>query len=584
MKNLLLITLLFVGVSLFSQTISPQQQNQIDLLVQKAENLKTEQKYSQAAEYYIKSGNLYKQVGLSQKAIEMFKSALEMLQTSQNINAKIQINTYIAYLYRNSGDYANAESYFKKAYELQKTSSDRKAAASALYNIAQMQFEQNKYQESVTSFDNALTIFLELNDWENAKQTSFKMAQVYQQMGNTEQYVKYYNLYTTFDKKIKDEIIRKKEQEAIIQTQIAKQKDMNLKLQVFKNKMIQDSLLATEQINKQKTAQIKLQELQLQQKQAELIHHEQLAKANRKAIIILAVGLGLIFLTSLVIFYLLLQNKKRRKEVETQNQLIEAQKAQLEKHNKQIQDSINYASRIQKAILPIQSQISASFDEHFIFYQPREVVSGDFYWYYENEDYKIISGIDCTGHSVPGAFVSMIANTLLNEIIKTRNVFNLDEVLNDLHKEVVSTLNKSSESEEISDGMDMTIFKFYKNERRAEFAAANQRAVLIVDEEVNILDGSIFSIGGYYGELDVEFESKKINLGKIAYVYMFSDGFSDQFNSEGKKFGSKNLIDIIVANYKLPLIEQQKLLINKFDEWSKDTKQIDDVLVIGLKV
>ena len=270
--------------------------------------------------------------------------------------------------------------------------------------------------------------------------------------------------------------------------------------------------------------------------------------------------------------------------MEVKNKQIEEQKKLLQKRNQQISASIRYASRIQQAILPMKTQIASSFKEYFIFYRPRDVVSGDFYWFYENDVLKLIAAIDCTGHSVPGAFVSMIANTLLNEIIKARQLFDLSEILNELNRQVVETLNKNQETEEINDGMDMSIFKFYKNSRKAEFAGANHRSLVIIDGKSQLLEGSIFSIGGYEGITDVEFDTIEIDLGKETCLYLFSDGYADQFNPQGKKFKTGRLLELIEKNYKKKFSEQEKILSETFDEWKgEEGRQIDDVLVIGLK-
>ncbi len=579
-----IIVFIFLHLVVTAQQLPENIQNQIISLKNQAEKYEKNGLNAQAADYYVKAGNLCKQYKEDNQAIEMYLKALENLKNSQNTRAKINLNTYIAFIYRNRKDYANAEKYFSEAYKYIQTTADRQAEASMLYNIAEMQYNQNKVDEAIKNYDAALTIFLELDDWENIKLSAFKLAMSYKKKNDDDNYVKYYNLYTTFDKKIKDEIIRKKEQEALLQKQLAKQKDLSLQVQQFKNKLIEDSLTRQQQINKEKTAQIKLQELQLQQKEEALKHQQELAKARQRVITVLTIGLILILAASLIIFFLLIENRKRRKELEVKNKQIEEQKKLLQKRNQQISASIRYASRIQQAILPMKTQIASSFKEYFIFYRPRDVVSGDFYWFYENDVLKLIAAIDCTGHSVPGAFVSMIANTLLNEIIKARQLFDLSEILNELNRQVVETLNKNQETEEINDGMDMSIFKFYKNSRKAEFAGANHRSLVIIDGKSQLLEGSIFSIGGYEGITDVEFDTIEIDLGKEACLYLFSDGYADQFNPQGKKFKTGRLLELIEKNYKKKFSEQEKILSDTFDEWKGDEgRQIDDVLVIGLK-
>ena len=580
----IIIVFIFLYLVVSAQDLPENIQNQINSLKSQAEKFEKNGQNPQAADYYVKAGNLCKQYRVDNQAIEMYQKALDNLKNSQNTGAKINLNTYIAFIYRNKKDYANAEKYFSEAYKYIEATADRQAEASMLYNIAEMQYNQKKIDEAIKNYDASLTIFLELDDWENIKLVAFKLAMAYKEKGDDDNYVKYYNLYTTFDKKIKDEIVRKKEQEALLQKQLARQKDLSLQVQQYKNKLIEDSLTRQQQINQEKTAQIQLQELQLQQKEEALKHQQELAKARQRVITVLTTGLILILIASVVIFFLLIENRKRRKQLEEKNKQIEEQKKLLQKQNDQITASIRYASRIQEAILPMKTQIASAFKDYFIFYRPRDVVSGDFYWYYENKNLKLIAAVDCTGHSVPGAFVSMIANTLLNEIIKAKQLFDLSKILNELNRQVVETLNKNQKGEEINDGMDMSILKFYKNSRKAEFAGANHRSLAIIDGEKRVLEGSIFSIGGYNGILDVKFDTIEIDLGKEACLYMFSDGYADQFNQEGKKFKTATLLKLLEENYNKKFSEQEKILSETFEKWKGENgKQIDDVLVIGLK-
>lgn len=178
----------------------------------------------------------------------------------------------------------------------------------------------------------------------------------------------------------------------------------------------------------------------------------------------------------------------------------------------------------------------------------------------------------------------MIANTLLNEIVKAKQIVELDQILNDLHNGVVETLNNTDSSEELSDGMDITMFRFDDNSRTAKFASANHTAIVFVDGEKKIIDGDYFSIGGHFENIEVKFKQQEINLGKKSQIYMFSDGFPDQFNNNKRRYMSRNFYKLLERVNQKSFKKQEKILAEEFDNWKGNFRQIDDVIVIGLEI
>ena len=583
-------SLLFIN-SLNAQKLSEFQKQKVDeYLVSADKNAKSEN-FSVAANYLISVANIYRQANMTDEAINQYSRALSLLENSSNSTAKYQINNQLAYLYRTKADYVNAEKYFLKSYKLIKSFGKRVAIASELYNIGQSQENQKKYQDAAVNYEKALTIFLELNNWENIKKITFKIANCYNKIGDEQNYMKYYNLYVTADKKLKDEIIARKVQEVRIQKEIAKHKDLQLQLELFKNKSISDSLDLEQEINQKSKAEIELQNLLIEQNKKELEYHQKLAKSKQKIILILSLGFVIILLAFLAILMFYFQNKKQKErlavlydELSEKNIVIEKNRAELENKNIHITDSINYASRIQHAILPANIRIEKNFKESFIFYLPRDVVSGDFYWFAKVDNYKIIASIDCTGHSVPGAFMSLIANTLLNEIIKTKKIIDLGKVLTELNNGLMKTLNTTASADSLDDGLDISIYRFEKDSRKAKFAAANHISVVFVDGEKHVLESDFYSIGGFIEISDFVFSEKEIDLGEEAVIYMFSDGYADQFSEKNKKYMTKNLIKYLEKINAKPLIEQHEDIANEYENWKGSNRQIDDILVIGLKV
>lgn len=284
----------------------------------------------------------------------------------------------------------------------------------------------------------------------------------------------------------------------------------------------------------------------------------------------------------------ILENKVelRTKELEEKNKIVEEQKEIVLEKNLKITDSINYAKRIQHAILPSEELIRSYLPDSFIFYRPKDIVSGDFYWFTSNGSKLIIAIADCTGHGVPGAFMSMIGNTLLNEIVNVKNISEPDQILDHLNKGVVSLLHQAtSESVEQDDGMDISILAIDKTNNEIEYAGANHIAYLFNPTLQKTLKGDVFSIGGMFGKTDINFSSQKVKVEKGATIYLFTDGFMDQFGGEkNTKFLSSNFLQLLQNVQSYDLDKQKGIIDAAFNSWKGNIVQTDDVLLMGIRM
>ena len=274
-------------------------------------------------------------------------------------------------------------------------------------------------------------------------------------------------------------------------------------------------------------------------------------------------------------------------ELGNKNDKISIQNTQLEKQNIQIMKSINYGKRIQEAILPSNQLLKHFFKDFFVFFRPRDIVSGDFYWFSVQKDKLFVAAVDCTGHGVPGAFMSLIGNSLLNYIVNEKNIYKPSEILKELHIGVNKALSQSkSESDDRVDGMDMTLCVFDKSDKEIQLALANHTAFIINNGEVEEIEGDEISIADeLIGDEIPEFTNHVIPMDKNASLYMFSDGFPDQFGGpKNKKFYVSKLKKLLVENQKLNSNEQLDILDNTFENWKGEIRQYDDVLVMGFKL
>jgi ligand-binding sensor domain-containing protein/serine phosphatase RsbU (regulator of sigma subunit) len=276
--------------------------------------------------------------------------------------------------------------------------------------------------------------------------------------------------------------------------------------------------------------------------------------------------------------------KKENKILE--NKVSERTKELAEK-NRDITSSIEYAKRIQEAILPSKELIFSRLKKVFILYKPKDIVSGDFYWFGEKDNYKIIAVVDCTGHGVPGAFMSMIGHNLLNQIVSEKAISDPGQILEELHKGVQSALKQGGHNDaNTNDGMDVSILALNTETRECLWAGAFRSLVIVSkNSELVKLDGNKYPVGG--AQLDSEriFTTQKLKLNEDDCLYMFSDGYADQFGGlKGKKFMVKQFHDNLKSIHTFDVSEQQKHLENQLNDWKGNLEQIDDVLVIGIKL
>jgi phosphoserine phosphatase RsbU/P len=264
---------------------------------------------------------------------------------------------------------------------------------------------------------------------------------------------------------------------------------------------------------------------------------------------------------------------------------IEKQKEEIEEQKKHIMDSIYYARRIQNAILPSFNIIDSYLKNYFVFYLPKDIVSGDFYWMHELDGKFMIAAVDCTGHGVPGAFMSIVGFNQLNQAVHDKKVISAGSILNELNKGIITALNENTSSTSIKDGMDIALCVYDFKNRKVEFAGANNPLLLIRDNEPIKYNGDRFPIGAFEGSECQLFYNNEINIVDGDCLYLFSDGFADQFGGpNGKKFMYKRFQEFILEIHSQPMDVQKELLRKKLYDWKGSNDQVDDILVIGIKI
>ncbi len=274
---------------------------------------------------------------------------------------------------------------------------------------------------------------------------------------------------------------------------------------------------------------------------------------------------------------------KQKEEIEVQRDAIKTQNDRIQQINKNITDSINYARRIQQAVFTPPEELARMFPDSFVFSRPRYIVSGDFFWLAKKENKLVVTVSDCTGHGVPGAFMSMLGITLLNKLVNTQGITEADLILNKLKQEIIDALKQKSNSESSSDGMDMALFVYDPASSMLQYSGGFSPMVHIHNGELSLIkaDPMPIGIGAIVGK---DFTSQEIKIHKGDVVYLYSDGYEDQFGGENdRKFSRKQFRELLADIHALPMAEQRSTLEKAMDDWMDGRDQIDDITVMGIR-
>jgi serine phosphatase RsbU (regulator of sigma subunit) len=273
------------------------------------------------------------------------------------------------------------------------------------------------------------------------------------------------------------------------------------------------------------------------------------------------------------------------KELASRTSVVLKQKGEIELQNIEITDSINYAKRIQTSILPDFNKVKETFSDAFLFFRPRDIVSGDFYWFDKIDDNRfMLVCADSTGHGVPGAFMSMIGSTLLQDIVTRQHIYKPSEILTRLDKQIFSTLNQNVELGVSNDGMDVIVCEIDVKTRHIRFASAMRPVILVMGKEPYYIKGNRSSVGGE-SVIEKYFDDQEYYLNEGDTIYLFSDGLPDQFGgTDGKKMKIARLKKLIEDVSNLKMSGQKEVITKFYDEWKGSFDQVDDVLLIGVRL
>ncbi|MBI4930219.1 MAG: tetratricopeptide repeat protein [Bacteroidetes bacterium] len=483
------------------------------------------------------------------KALDYYLKALNI---SEELNIKRAIPTWlgnIGLLYYTQSDYPKALEYYFRASKMTKELGDKNGMATFLGNIGAVYSEQKKYKEAEEYLLKALVLSDSIGDLNLKMQFEEAISQVYEKMMNSSKALEHYKQYTI----AKDSIFNEEKNKDMTR------KEMNYE---FEKK---EAFAKAEQDKKDTIT----------------------ADEKRRQKIItysVIVGLLLVALFAIFIFHSLRITKKQKQIIEIKNKETEKQKQIIEEKNKDITDSINYAKRIQQAKLPKREEINSAFPDSFVLFKPKDIVSGDFYYFHKNDKSIFIASADCTGHGVPGAFMSMIGSEKLDDALA--HSADTSEILRHLNKGIKVSLHQTDSNESTRDGMDIALCSVDTDARVVKYAGANRPLWIIRNGQtvVEEIKATKKAIGGFT-EDSQHFDTHVIQLQHGDTFYISTDGYADTFSGQGhKKLTTKKFKEILLSIQDKSLKEQEHHLDNFIEDWKGGTEQVDDILVIGVRL
>jgi serine phosphatase RsbU (regulator of sigma subunit) len=558
--------------------------------------------YKEAATQAYNIADVYRNAKKAEKALEFFNQSLTYAKKTNDLSAQYRALTGLGEAYGNLKKYSSAQDQFETALKLARQQKNKAQESESLITLAGSYAASAKPRKAIEPVELALALAIEQNDL-SLRQKCYKLlAEYYKLTGNivkSNEYLLQYNAIQEKEdsdrklselarqnKKNKDLTERQMRelQEHISQVEsektatLSELKKQRTRLQQTEDSLrVQgDSLRTIEAISQQRQLQIDL--LSKDKELTDIKIKEQNARIENEALVRRSIIVGILMVA--VLAAVLIINYRRKLRINKE----------LHRQNENIKSSINYAKRIQEAMLPRKDLQHSLLADSFVLFKPRDVVSGDFYWFSElpnghsdrAQHDLAFAAIDCTGHGVPGAFMSMIGINSLNGFI-SHGLTETNILLDTLHTEIRSALRQEVTGN--NDGMDAALCIYRRQRKVLEFSGAKNPLVYIQDNTLHRIKGDIHAIGGSKSKPNLSFRKHTITIDRPTTVYLFSDGYRDQFGGkDNAKFMGKRFHELLLEIHKLPMEEQSEVLSKTIEAWKGARPQTDDILVMGMKL
>ncbi|HEY6161561.1 MAG TPA: tetratricopeptide repeat protein [Bacteroidia bacterium] len=488
-------------------------------------------------------------MGLAYTTQKKYNEAINVLNRSLDIRKKLDLKSGIAACMNALGlinlekkEFDKAAFNMTSAYKLWKEVDDKEGMAIATGNLSSLFYTTEDYKQAIhygmMSYEQARSI----GSYVFMKEACLTLSNVYERLEDYKHAHEFYRKYS----EIKDTLINEESNQkiALIQSQFESDK--------------QDAKIAS---------------LEKQQEQEYRIRN------------MLVGGIVLIALLVLLVLNRYRLKQKANRLLEDANREISLSRDEIAVQKQEITDSIRYARKLQEALLPSSRHMKQLLPESFVLYKPKDIVSGDFYWVEQWGHQTLVAAVDCTGHGVPGAFMSILGYSLLNRAVNELGLSKPSLILNEMNKSVSRLLRQNKEEAGMKDGMDMALVSIDKNNLKLEFAGAFNGLYLFRNGELKKTNADKFPVGGFIDEELRLFTNHEMELQKGDMIYIFTDGYADQFGgAKGKKFKYKQMQELLHSIHLKPMEEQKEILDSTINEWKGPLEQVDDILVIGIRI
>ncbi|MCX6296778.1 MAG: tetratricopeptide repeat protein [Bacteroidetes bacterium] len=534
------------------------------------------------AECYRNIGWIYQGQGLYKKTIEYYNKSLE-INTQLGLKRKMVANyDDIGITKKILGDYPEAIRYCKLTIKLSQEIKSTKGLAIGYGNLANVYVSMKQYDLAIENFMLGIKFHELIEDKFNFAEGNYGLADCYFKIGNYFKTIEYAEKSAAIAEKFDYKTIASSDYKLLAEAYSRRADFANAFKYLNLYTDLKDSTYNeknSRQINEMSAKyESEKKELMINSLEKDKTLSEEKSAQDKKFKLYMMIFCMMIIVFAISLFRSNMQKKK------TNSSLSLAYK-EIEVKNKDITDSINYAKQIQRARLPNPSIILKHLPEAFGLYKPKDVVSGDFYWFAEHENGKLLlAAADCTGHGIPGAFMSLIGIDELNHATLEKRLSHTSTILSSVNKGVKKALRQNEQNSMSRDGMDIALCIFDLKNNTLEYSGANRPLYYIRDNKLHEITPTKAAIGGTT-ENDQEFKSHTIELKKHDMIYVFTDGFADQFGGEsGKKFMTKRFKDLLLSIHNKPIPEQEALLEKSLNDWKKDISQVDDILVLGIRI
>jgi serine phosphatase RsbU (regulator of sigma subunit) len=531
------------------------------------------------------------------------EKAITFCENAVKLQTEIKDSAGLAYSYHRMGlayegieKYDEALKFLELSYAIRKKIGATAQYGASLNGIGLVYMDRKEYQKALIKIYDAYKAWSAVNDKEGIVIATGNLGELSMKMGDDENALKYFLQSNEVSEQIHALNFQKGTLRSLA-TLYYKRGEYKTAYDYFSRfSDLRDTLYSEENTQRMAQLQSKYQDEQKEQQIKLLQQEKKLQDSDNEKqsffLKALIAGILLLLLLAFMIYNRYRIKQRANDELQRANeQLLEAHMA-LEQNrdvlavkNKEVTDSIKYAKRLQEAILPGDHFIHSLLPDSFVLYKPKDIVSGDFYWFEKHRDKVLFAAVDCTGHGVPGAFMSIVGYNLLNQAVNEKGISQPNLILNAVNSNITKTLRQSEEDSVVKDGMDIALCSLDKERNKLEFSGAYNSLWLIRNKELTEYKADKYPIGLFLGENLQEFTNHEIDLQKGDAVYVFTDGFADQFGGpKGKKFKYKQLQHLLLEISGQPMNVQKRVLDTTIENWRGKLEQVDDILIIGVKI